>query len=1152
MADLKILQINLGKGCMANECMRRFARLNGVDVVMVQEPYHKRDAWDEWKWIGCKKKGKVAIWIRESLPAVARNDLLSEGTCAVTTGGLLLICIYAQPGGTAIPVLNRIDNAIRTWDGPIIVAGDFNAKHQAWGGVTTDARGELLLEWLCGMDMFVANDNRSLATFSSSNGESWVDVTVCKRVNVQEWEVLEEDTLSDHRYIVFAIRGERPRERGVGATYDLGRARWNTLHQIIGTFRMDVDEDAETLAGRFQTCLEEACRVSIPRARRKNGRANEWWNADLEREKRIVNRKRREWQNNRADPIEARLRELYRTARRTYNRHIARAKELWVNQVIDGLGEGEPWDKVWKFLKGNEAKACLGNVQKEDGTFTLGEEETNEYLLGRHFPRDEAERDTPARRRVRERVIEDCGWNDRDFTYNEISTVIDSMVKGKAMSWDKVPNEAIHQVWECRSELLHELMNLCWNECVFPKIWKKAKVVWVPKKDGSSRPISLLPALGKLLDKLINGRVQYWCERMNRFSQGQYGFRSGRRTVDAIKSVVDTVQTRKQEGYHVLVVTLDLRNAFNMAWWPAIEGVMRHMGMPDNLRKICGSFMNERVVTVGRTEWVMERGCPQGSSLGPTLWLIAMEGWFETMTSVNDAGSRDTAFRGGCYSQAYADDEVLLVYGPSVKAIEYIWSQVWKGCSSWAETFGLEYNVPKTESLFIPARGIVREPIVRLGGNKVTCGDWVRYLGVIIDRKFLFIDHLRYVREKSGRLCAIMNGILRRRFGHSGAMCSIVYERVAKPAILYAREIWGARAHDTRCRRLLAAIQRPFLMRMVPAYRTTATVSLQIVTGTIPLEVEAKNAWSHYSGDDVDSERVYGWNKPHPSFSCRDVRARGILCCYTDASVKAEDRVGIGMVCVKNDRIIEERSERVKGRDCLSAELAAIHAGLMEIRARGGGLVLNDSKIACELIIGNRSKRKDVVLMRKLIYESVIEGANVTVEWSNNEYIKRADQLAFRAAERIHTAEGYPVFGGPPARRNLMRKKNIQTWQNDWAISEKGRLVYAWCEEVGCGNLGLNFGGLQLASGHGDFGAYLKRFGLRVNENCECGIIETRDHIMYDCELTARKYAREYMVSKYGREILNGFRLREYGKANIENVDRVNEWANLLGLNDRF
>lgn len=138
-----------------------------------------------------------------------------------------------------------------------------------------------------------------------------------------------------------------------------------------------------------------------------------------------------------------------------------------------------------------------------------------------------------------------------------------------------------------------KVMNDCLKAGIFPSIWKSAKIVWVPKRDGLQRSICLLPALERILDNLLNQRVQYWCERMSLFSDEQSGFRSGRSTVDTVSLIVSIVQEQRDAcvGGH--------QNAFNMAWRPGVIWEMGAMGLPDNLRGLCDSFMSEREVRMG-------------------------------------------------------------------------------------------------------------------------------------------------------------------------------------------------------------------------------------------------------------------------------------------------------------------------------------------------------------------------------------------------------------------------------------------------------------------------------------------------------------------------------------------------------------------------
>lgn len=68
---------------------------------------------------------------------------------------------------------------------------------------------------------------------------------------------------------------------------------------------------------------------------------------------------------------------------------------------------------------------------------------------------------------------------------------------------------------------------------LFSKLWKQTRLRWLPKISGEFRPISLLPTLGKLLDRVVNTRLTNWYEREERMNRRQLGFPRARSTVGA-------------------------------------------------------------------------------------------------------------------------------------------------------------------------------------------------------------------------------------------------------------------------------------------------------------------------------------------------------------------------------------------------------------------------------------------------------------------------------------------------------------------------------------------------------------------------------------------------------------------------------------------
>jgi hypothetical protein len=98
----------------------------------------------------------------------------------------------------------------------VLVAGDFNAKSVDWGSPATDARGGMLGDWLAGLGLHVVNRGAT-PTCVAARGSSIVDVTLGSASafdEIRDWVVSDEETLSDHKYIVMEISSTRPPGRG--------------------------------------------------------------------------------------------------------------------------------------------------------------------------------------------------------------------------------------------------------------------------------------------------------------------------------------------------------------------------------------------------------------------------------------------------------------------------------------------------------------------------------------------------------------------------------------------------------------------------------------------------------------------------------------------------------------------------------------------------------------------------------------------------------------------------------------------------------------------------------------------------------------------------------------------------------------------------
>lgn len=149
-----------------------------------------------------------------------------------------------------------------------------------------------------------------------------------------------------------------------------------------------------------------------------------------------------------------------------------------------------------------------------------------------------------------------------------------------------------------------------------PKQFKTAKIKMLPKTDesvgkvASYRPISLLPILSKLFEKLFVVRLLPILEKHHIIPDHQFGFREKRSTIEKIYRVVSTIRhALKSKQFWGPTVFIDIKQAFHKVW----QGGLMHkvsQYFPAQVVNILKSYLTNR-------KFHVNHGLSQ-SSLKPT------------------------------------------------------------------------------------------------------------------------------------------------------------------------------------------------------------------------------------------------------------------------------------------------------------------------------------------------------------------------------------------------------------------------------------------------------------------------------------------------------------------------------------------------------
>ena len=141
------------------------------------------------------------------------------------------------------------------------------------------------------------------------------------------------------------------------------------------------------------------------------------------------------------------------------------------------------------------------------------------------------------------------------------------------------------------------------------------------------RPVSLLAVVSKVFEKVVNNRSVDHLENCGLFSDFQYGFRSSRSTADLLTVVSDRVARAFNRSGATRAVALDISKAFDRIWHAGLLHKLNSYGISGQIFDLISSFLSNRRLCVvvdekSSQDYPVNAGVPQGSILGPTLFLL--------------------------------------------------------------------------------------------------------------------------------------------------------------------------------------------------------------------------------------------------------------------------------------------------------------------------------------------------------------------------------------------------------------------------------------------------------------------------------------------------------------------------------------------------
>jgi hypothetical protein len=406
-------------------------------------------------------------------------------------------------------------------------------------------------------------------------------------------------------------------------------------------------------------------------------------------------------------------------------------------------------------------------------------------------------------------------------TTHELKVEISRLKTRKAPGTDGMPPILLKNLPPSALKLLADIYNACFRIGFFPSAWKIGKIVPIakPGKDSSSpanfRPITLLPIVGKILEKTILSRFLEFVEDNQILRDQQFGFRARHSTTQQIMRIVETVSLRFNENKSTAMTLLDIEKAFDSVWHEALLHKIHSYGFPMYLVKIISSFLTNRhsYVSIGKassSSFAVIAGTPQGSPMSPPLFNIFMN---------------SIPVPRHCKIAIYADDTALISSIKNydietlVKRMERGLSEIESEFSSWK----IRLNSLKTESiLFTKSLFMQREKEnhrISFNGKFLEWLPWVKYLGVILDSKLLLSKNIENNVAKAGRAMKILFPLLKKNSCLPLKPKLTLYRSYIRPILTYACPVF-ANAAKTHLNKLQVLQNKNLRMVLNAPFRT--------------------------------------------------------------------------------------------------------------------------------------------------------------------------------------------------------------------------------------------------------------------------------------------------------------------------------------------
>lgn len=827
-----------------------FLTTNQIDILLISEAhftdrtYFKIPGFRiyDTKHPNGNARGGTAILIRQNIKHYEatkyETDYLQATTVMVTDwrGPLAVSAVYCPPRYR--PNKDGFIEYFQTLGTRFISGGDFNAKHYQWGSRLCTPRGRILQ---------TVTTEKHYNTVSTGKPTYWptdllkipdcIDIFITNGIAITNMMVDENfDLCYDHSPVILTLsssimlKTKAPQLHTHLTNWDEFR---ETLDKNLSlNVSLKSNEDIENAVEILTTTTQNTAWNATPTVQAQPTKQRYLPEVIMDK----ISQKRRLrkiWQTRRY-PEEKRR---YNNACRELKKLISDYKNEAFARYLEGLTATEATDySLWKATKRlKQPQQTIPPIRRNDGSWAKSDSEKAEVFvehLGKVFQPDEA---ISATERDEIQNLLDVPLQlslpIKYFSVNEVRKMIEGLKDKKSPGYDLITGRVLKELPHKGTTLITYIFNAILRIGYFPAQWKTAKIILIlkPGKPAyevtSYRPISLLPILSKLFEKLLMKRLMPILHETKIIPEHQFGFRKQHSTIEQVHRVVHYITAAFEAKQYCPAIFIDVSQAFDKVWH---EGLLLKLKqcLPDTFYVILKSYLQERHFLVKHEEEMtklveIKAGVPQGSVMGPLLYLIF---------------TADLPTDNNAMYATFADDTAILTTDENpVRAVQKLQNSL-DHAQEWFKKWHIKLN--ETKSVYVPftkRRGIC--PPIALNGKEILPSDSAKYLGIHIDKTLTWRTHIWKKRLQLNLKFKSYYWLLGRNSQLSLDNKLLIYKVIFKPVWLYGIQIWGTASNSNIS--ILERLQSKILRTITnaPQFITNAEINIDLKMNTIKSEI---------------------------------------------------------------------------------------------------------------------------------------------------------------------------------------------------------------------------------------------------------------------------------------------------------------------------